>query len=95
MDIVFFIAATVISTVIFKMLFVALNKSMLNLFAPIQKFANRQDRKKIYKNVSFVLLIFGNAYIKDYFNLSYIMFGITLGLFLSLHDMIFNIDGKF
>lgn len=90
MDILFFIIATVVATIVFKIIFVNLNKSIPSLFAPIQKFTNRPDRKNIYKNVSFILIILGNVYIKKSLNLNYIEFGITLGILLSLHDIIFD-----
>lgn len=90
MDIIFFIAAAIVSIIVFKILFMGLNKSMLNLFGPIQRFVNRSDRKNIYKNVTFFMIVVGNVYIKDLLNLSYIAFGITFGLLFSLHDIVFD-----
>ncbi|MHC1683630.1 MAG: hypothetical protein AB6733_11835 [Clostridiaceae bacterium] len=93
MNIVFFIISTIVSLLVFKTLFSALS-DRIRIFGPIQRFANRPDRRKIYKNITFFMIIMGNVYIKDFFRLNYIEFGATLGFLIALYNVVFEYDKK-
>lgn len=93
MYIVSFFISTIVSLLVFKTLFNALS-NRVSIFAPIQRFANRPDRRKIYKNITFFMIIVGNVYIKDFFRLNYIEFGVTLGFLIALYNVVFEYDKK-
>ncbi|CRK81261.1 hypothetical protein BN000_01161 [Neobacillus massiliamazoniensis] len=44
-----------ISFILFSILFGGLNKSMLRLFIPIQKFTNKLQRKRLYSNLTVII----------------------------------------
>lgn len=91
MDILYFIIATVLSLLFFNILLNALNKSMLRLFVPLQNFTNKLKRKKQYKTIGAGIFIF-LCIIKDFFKLGYISYGIILGFFITLNEVIFDIN---
>lgn len=92
MDILYFIIATVLSLLFFNILLNALNKSMLRLFVPLQNFTNKLKRKKQYKAIGAAILIFLCIIVKDFFQLGYISYGIILGFFITLNEVIFDIN---
>lgn len=92
MDILYFIIATVLSLLFFNILLNALNKSMLRLFVPLQNFTNKLKRKKQYKTIGAGIFIFLCIIIKDFFKLGYISYGIILGFFITLNEVIFDIN---
>ncbi|GKU26072.1 hypothetical protein CFB3_02640 [Clostridium folliculivorans] len=70
----------IISTVIFSIIFFALNKSMLKLFVPIQNFTSKLKRNRIYSGIIFIgtFIILSTTY--DNYNLGYISYGVLFGL---------------
>ncbi|GFP78027.1 hypothetical protein [Clostridium fungisolvens] len=70
----------IISTAVFLKVFSTINKSMLKLFIPIQKFINRLKRKGMYSGIIFIGTIMVISLINDKYNLSYISYGILFGL---------------
>jgi len=90
MDLVYGILALVLSTVFFSILFEILNRSLLHLFGPAQKFTSKLKGKKIYYYVVVMIIIGSNVFIMDFFNSNYIKSGIILGLLISLNEIIFN-----
>jgi hypothetical protein len=76
---------------IFTIIFYGFNKSVLKLFAPIQKIVNKLKRKKLYENISFFMVIFICVIIRDIYKLKNIKFAVPLGLLIALYSTVFNI----
>lgn len=79
----------IISTVIFSIIFFALNKSVLKLFVPIQNFIRKLKRKRINSGIIFAgtFIILSTTY--DNYNLGYIIYGVLFGLVNSLIGICF------
>lgn len=73
-----------------SILFSALNKSMLKLFVPIQTLTNKLNRKKLFSNITLIILITISAGLRDYYKLSDIKYGLLLGFFFALQDIVFD-----
>ncbi|GFZ34108.1 hypothetical protein CSC2_46340 [Clostridium zeae] len=69
-----------LSTVIFSKIFSTLNRSILKLFIPIQRFINRLKRKSMYSGIAFICTFMVITLINDKYNLSYISYGVLFGL---------------
>ncbi|MDU5108619.1 hypothetical protein [Clostridium sp.] len=82
------LVATIISGLIFEILFYALNNSMLMLFVPIQNSIARVKNKKTLKYILYLIFLCLAVQIKGIFNLNYLYFGICLGFFYSFSDML-------
>ena len=89
-DLVYILLAVIFSTIIFTILFNVLNKSILKIFVPLQKIANGLKKKELFKRIIDVISIFLCVAIKYFLNLNYIGFGIVIGLFCSLNNVIFS-----
>lgn len=83
------IISCILSRILFGIIFGALNQSMLKLFLPIQKRTVGLKKKKLFEGIAFFTCIFISVIIKDFFYLNYIGFGILIGLFSSLSNIIF------
>lgn len=84
------ILGTIVSAIIFYIIFRALDESILQAFKPIKKIVNKIKRKALIKSISFLVTIFLAVSIKDFFNLGAVGFGIIIGFFNSLTDVIFE-----
>jgi hypothetical protein len=63
---------------------------MLQLFVPLQELLTNVKRKELLKNVMFFLSVLLCLILKDSNKLNYIGFGILLGFFSSLSDILFG-----
>ena len=89
-ELLYVTVSVVLSTIIFSIILNVLNQSLLELFVPIQKLTNKAKKKKLYRSIIFVISIILCVEIKDFFNLNYIEFGIVIGFFNSLTEVIFG-----
>jgi hypothetical protein len=71
-------------------IFSSLNKSMLKLFVPIQKFTSKLKRKSVYSGIVFIGAFIIVSIIADNYNLGYIGYGILFGLVNSLLGICFS-----
>lgn len=79
-----------ISFLFFDILFSALNQSMLRLFIPIQIKISAIKNPKILKFILNVIAIMMSSYWFTSLKLSSLFFGIILGFFMSLINIIFS-----
>jgi hypothetical protein len=84
------ITGAAISFILFSIIFGGLNKSMLRLFIPIQKFTNKLQRKRLYSNLTVIILIMISASINYYYKLGNLMYGSLIGFFFALKVIIFD-----
>jgi len=68
----------------------ALNQSMLRLFVPIQRLTGNLKRKNFYGNLTLVAFIVISAVLRNYFKLGDVNFGVLLGFFFALENVIFS-----
>ncbi|GFP75317.1 hypothetical protein [Clostridium fungisolvens] len=89
-DFLYCIVSAIISSIVFYIIFSALDESILQAFKPIKKIVNKIKKRAFIKSISFLITIFLAVSIKDFFNLGDVGFGIIIGFFISLTDMIFS-----
>ena len=82
------LVGAIVSGLIFQILFYAVNNSMLMLFVPIQNRIAKVKNKIILKYILYLIFLCLAVQIKGVFNLNYLYFGICLGFFYSLSDML-------
>jgi len=87
---VIMITVAIIFAIPCSILLGALNKSRLRLFVPIQRMTNKLKRKRLYSNLTMVILIIIGAGLRAHYNLSDIKYGLLLGFFFALQDAIFD-----
>jgi cellobiose-specific phosphotransferase system component IIC len=86
---VIFIAG-IIFLLIFTILLHALNKSILKLFVPIQKLTSNFKRKQFIRGLSLIIVITICGSLANYYKLNDIYYGLLLGFFLALQNIIFE-----
>lgn len=84
------VISAVLSGIVFYIIFGVLNESIIQLFVPIRRIVNKLKWKRLLGNIIFLITIFLAVNIKDFFNLGSVGFGITIGFFISLTDVIFE-----
>ncbi|MGK0464880.1 hypothetical protein [Clostridium sp.] len=90
MNNVYAFISVILSAIIFGIILDALNKSRLKLFVPLQRLVGKSKHKKIFKIAIFITVIFLSVIIKDFFTLNYIVFGILVGFFSAIVEVIFT-----
>lgn len=93
MNNVYAFVSVIISAIIFGIILDAVNKSRLKLFVPMQRLLGKTKHKKALKIAVFITAIFLSVIIKDFFNLNYIVFGILVGFFSAIIEVIFTKNG--
>lgn len=88
MDFIYFFFAIVASSLIFSIIFRALNDSVLELFRPIQRYVRKLKRKELLYYIAFFIIVFVNALWLDMF--SFWIRGLIFGFFMALIEMIFD-----
>lgn len=89
-DLLSAMVGTVLSSVIFEIIFYGLNKSILMLFVPIQKIISKIRKKELLKKALFPIIIGVCVFIKSYFKLNYLAFGVVIGFFITFINMLFS-----
>ncbi|MBK1813809.1 hypothetical protein JHL18_24625 [Clostridium sp. YIM B02505] len=84
------VISAILSGIVFYIIFSALNESVIQLFVPIKRIVNKLKWKNILRSISFLITIFLAVNIKDFFNLGDVWFGVIIGFFNSLSDIIFE-----
>lgn len=84
------ITVAIIFSILCTILLGALNKSRLKLFVPIQRLTSGLKRKKLFSYLTLLIFIAISAGLKDYYKLSDINYGLLLGFFFALQDIIFD-----
>lgn len=79
-----------ISYILFEGIFLGLNRSMLMLFVPIQSFLSKIKKKALVKIVLESLCLGFAVFISIHYNFNYIIFGIIIGFYQSLINILFN-----
>ncbi len=87
---VIIITVAIIFSIICSIGLNALNKSMLKLFLPIQRLTSKFKRKKLLSNITLIMFITISIGLSDYYKLSDISYGLLLGFFFALKDIIFD-----
>jgi hypothetical protein len=93
MNNVYAFVSVIISAIIFGIILDALNKSRFKLFVPMQRLVGKSKHKKVLRIAIFITAIFLSVIIKDFFKLNYIVFGILVGFFSSIIEVIFTKNG--
>lgn len=68
----------------------ALNKSLLKLFVPIQKLTSNLKRKQFISSLSLIIVIIICGSLANYYKLNDIYYGVLLGFFFALQNIIFE-----
>jgi hypothetical protein len=89
MEFVYLFAGVILSTIIFSIMFNKLHPDNLKLILPLQKFVRKSKHKAVLRVATFVIAIFLCVIIRDFFNLSYFVFGTIVGFFSALIETIF------
>lgn len=90
MDIIYGFTIAMVFYILFSILFIGLNKSMLKVFEPLQKLTRKLKRKRIYEMITLVIFIFIGIQIKNIFKSNTIEFSIIVGFVCALKDIIFE-----
>lgn len=85
----FCLIAAILSYIIFGIIFYGLNNSMLMIFVPLQSFIFKIKKKELARVILEALSIGICVSLQSYFHFNYIIFGILIGAFKSLVDIIF------
>lgn len=89
-DMLICVVSGIVSSIIFGILLDALNKSILKAFVKIQNFMDKLKMKKLVRVIIMVISIALCVEIKEFYDLNYIKFGILLGFFNALYEIIFK-----
>lgn len=81
---------TILSYIVFSIIFYGLNKSMLMLFVPIQNITAKIKRKSLIMIISKSIILVLCISIKTKLNLNYATFGVMNGFFNSLINTLFS-----
>jgi len=92
MDLVYFLIVSIISNIIFTIIFLVLNKSILGLFVPLQKLVNETKKKNFFRVLFICISLFICTVIVLYFSFNNIGVAIILGVFMALETIIFDIS---
>lgn len=84
------LAVAILFSFVCSILLGALNNSMLKLFVPIQRVTSKLKRKKLYSNLTLILLITISAGIREHYTLSDMKYGLLLGFFFALQNIMFD-----
>ena len=90
MDIIYFFIVSIISNIIFTIIFLVLNKSILGLFVPLQKLANKAKKKNFFRVLFICISLVICTVIAFYFSFKNIGVGIIFGVFMALETSIFD-----
>ncbi|MEK6264255.1 MAG: hypothetical protein N2B06_05725 [Clostridium sp.] len=93
MNNVYAFVSVILSAIIFGIILDTVNKSSLKLFVPLQRLVGKSKHKKILRVAVFITAIFLSVAIKDFYNLNYIVFGILVGFFSAIIEVIFTKNG--
>lgn len=88
-DLLFCILTAILFYIIFGIIFFALNNSILMIFVPIQSYISEIRRKELFEIILKGIFIGVGVSIKSSFNLNLLGFGVLIGIFESLIDILF------
>lgn len=90
MRIFYIFISAIISYFVFTTLFKRLNVGELKLFASLQNLINKSKRKKTWKNVAYIFLIFVYCVLLESFDVPPVVSGVIVSFFTCLHEITFS-----
>ena len=91
MELLYLFGGVILSTIIFSIMFNKLDQNnVLKLILPLQKVVRKSKHKAVLRVATFLIAIFLCVIIRDFFDLSYFIFGTIVGFFSALIETIFS-----